>query len=111
MALYFLGICYWLIDLKGYWRWATPFVVFGVNAIAVYALSIFMDRVISWWNFVQPDGSAVSCRTWIYEHLYAPWAGQWFGDMYASFFYALTYVLLWLGPMGLLYRQRIFIRI
>src|SRR5215813_10306982 len=99
LALYFLGVCYWLIDLKGYWRWATPFVVFGVNAIAVYALSIVMDRVLEWLSFARPDGSVVPCRVWIYEHLYAPWAGRWFGDMYASFFYAVTYVLLWLGLM------------
>ena len=111
MALYFLGVCYWLIDLKGYWRWATPFVVFGVNAIAVYALSIVMDQMMGWLSFAQPDGSTVPCRTWIYEHLYAPWAGRWFGEMYASFFYALTYVLLWLGLMGLLYRRKIFIHI
>jgi predicted acyltransferase len=111
MALYFLGVCYWLIDLKGYWRWATPFVVFGVNAIAVYALSIVMDRMMMWLNFAQPDGSAVPCQMWIYEHLYASWAGRWFGAMYASFFYALTYVVLWLGLMGLLYRRKIFIRI
>jgi len=111
MALYFLGVCYWLIDLKGYWRWATPFVVFGVNAIAVYALSIVMDRVLEWLSFARPDGSTVPCRVWIYEHLYAPWAGRWFGDMYASFFYALTSVLLWLGLMVLLYRRKVFIRI
>jgi predicted acyltransferase len=111
MALCFLGVCYWLIDLKGYRRWAAPLVVLGVNAIAVYALSILLDRMISWWNLVLPDGSVVSCRTWIYEHLYAPWAGQWFGDMSASFFYALTYMLFWFGLMGLFYRHKIFIRI
>ncbi len=111
MALYFLAFCYWLIDLKGYWRWATPFVVFGVNAIAVYALSILMDRMMWWWSFTQPDGSEVPVRTWIYEHLYSSWAGQRVGEVYASFFYAVTYVLLWLGLMGILYRKKIFIRI
>lgn len=111
MALYFLGVCYWLIDLKGYWRWATPFVVFGVNAIAVYALSILMDRMMWWWSLTQADGSAVPCKTWIYEHLYSSWAGPRFGEAYASFFYAVTYVLLWLGLMGILYHKKIFIRI
>ncbi len=111
MALYFLGVCYWLIDLKGYWRWAIPFVVFGVNAIAVYALSILMDRMMWWWSLTQADGSAVRCKTWIYEHLYSSWAGPRFGEAYASFFYAVTYVLLWLGLMGILYHKKIFIRI
>ncbi|HSK19122.1 MAG TPA: heparan-alpha-glucosaminide N-acetyltransferase domain-containing protein, partial [Longimicrobiales bacterium] len=31
MACHFLAVCYWLIDVKGYRRWAMPFVVFGVN--------------------------------------------------------------------------------
>ena len=111
MALAFLACCYWLIDLKGYRRWATPFVVLGLNAITVYALSIVMDRILWWWYLTQADGSEVPLKTWIYEHCYASWAGPWFGEAYASFFYALTYVLLWLGLMWPLYRKKIFISI
>ena len=29
LALLMLGCCYWLIDIKGYRRWAQPFVIFG----------------------------------------------------------------------------------
>ena len=36
LALQFLALCYWLIDIKGYRRWAKPFEVFGMNAIALY---------------------------------------------------------------------------
>lgn len=111
LALYFLALCYWLIDLKGYRRWAAPFVAFGVNAISVYALSIVMDRMLWWVNVTQPDGSIVDLKTWIYEHAYALLAGSWLGDNYASFCYALTYVLIWLVPMWMLYRRKIFISI
>ena len=34
--LQFLALCYWLIDIKNYQRWAKPFVVFGVNAIVLF---------------------------------------------------------------------------
>ena len=111
MALAFLACCYWLIDLKGYRRWATPFVVLGLNAITVYALSIVLDRIMWWGYLTQADGSEVPLKTWIYEHCYASWAGPWFGEAYASFFYALTYVLLWVGLMWPLYRKKIFISI
>jgi len=111
LALCFLASCYWLIDLKGYRRWAAPFIAFGVNAISVYALSIIMDRLLWWVSVTQPDGSVVDLKTWIYEHTYSLWAGPWFGDNYASFCYALTYVVVWLGPMWMLYRRRIFISI
>jgi len=111
LALYFLASCYWLIDLKGYRRWASPFVAFGVNAISVYALSIVLDRVLWWVNVSQPDGSIVDLKTWIYEHAYAVLAGHWFGESSASFCYALMYVFIWLGPMWMLYRRKIFISI
>jgi len=111
LALYFLAVCYWLIDLKGYRRWAVPFIAFGVNAISVYALSIVMDRVLGWVTVTQADGSIVDLKTWSYEHAYAVLAGHWFGESSASFCYALLYTLLWLGPMWLLYRRKIFIRI
>ena len=31
---YVLAMTYWAIDVKGYRRWATPFLVFGTNSIA-----------------------------------------------------------------------------
>jgi predicted acyltransferase len=110
MALAALAFCYWLVDIKGYRRVATPFVVFGTNAITVYALSIVLDRVLTWWSLSQPDGSRVSLRMWIYVHGYASWT-EWLSPAFASLLYALTYVLLWLGLMWLLYRKRIFINI
>ena len=36
LAMQFLALCYWLVDMKEYRRWAKPFVVFGVNAIALF---------------------------------------------------------------------------
>ncbi len=110
IALAALAFCYWLVDIKGYRRVTRPFVVFGTNAITVYALSILMDWVLGWWSLAQPDGSRGSLKAWSYVHGYAPW-GEGFGPESASFLYAATYVLLWLGLMWLLYRKRIFINI
>jgi predicted acyltransferase len=33
-----LAMFYWLIDVKGYKKWATPFVIYGMNAITVFVL-------------------------------------------------------------------------
>jgi predicted acyltransferase len=49
----------------------------------------------------------VSLHRWLYTHLFAPWAAP----VDASLLFAVAYVLLWLAAMGVLYRQRIFIRI
>lgn len=46
-------------------------------------------------------------QTYIYETFYA----RWLPPEMASLAYAVSFVLLWLGLLGLLYRRRIFIRI
>ena len=107
MALLFLGACTWIVDFKHYRRWAKPFIVLGMNAIAVYVLSDLGGQILDTLELTRPDGSPVTLRTFLYEHLFASWAGP----LNGSLIFALTYLLLWLAPMALLYRKRIFIRI
>ena len=38
-AMLLLAACYWVVDLRGWRGWATPFLVFGMNAILAYALA------------------------------------------------------------------------
>lgn len=103
MALLFLGLCYWVIDVRGRKRWATPFVVFGVNAIAAYFLSALFARVIGMIDV----GGGVTLKAWAYQHLFASWAGP----MNGSLAFAIAFVLLWLGLMWPLYRKRIYIKV
>lgn len=42
-SLLFLAIFYWVIDVRGWKGWSTPFVVFGANSITIYMLSSFVD--------------------------------------------------------------------
>ncbi len=107
MALQLLALCIWLVDIKGYKRWATPFLIFGVNALAVFVLSGLLTKILILWKFTQADGSAVTAWTWIYKHLFASWATP----VNASLLFAISYVLLWLALMGLLYRKRIYIKV
>lgn len=107
MALQLLAVCYWLIDIKGYRRWATPFIVFGTNALALYFLAELFARLISIITFARADGSRADLKTLIFDNLFAPWASPEF----ASLMFALCTVLLWLGVMTVLYRRRIFIKV
>ena len=107
MALQLLAACYWLIDLHGRRRWAVPFVVFGTNALAVFFLSGVFARLLSVIKLTQPDGKKVGLQTYVFEHLFAPWASP----VNASLAYAICFVLLWLGLMALLYRRKIFIKV
>jgi predicted acyltransferase len=42
-SLLLLALFYWLIDVRGYHRWTTFFVVIGMNAITIYFLQRFVD--------------------------------------------------------------------
>jgi predicted acyltransferase len=107
LALQLLAVCFWLVDIKGRRRWATPFFVFGMNALAVYFLSELFSRLISLITFTRADGSAVDLKTFIYEHAFASWASP----VNASLMFACCVVLLWLGVAYVLYRRRIFIKV
>jgi predicted acyltransferase len=107
MALQLLALFYWLIDIKGIKKWALPFTIYGVNAIAVFVLSALAARLMSLWKISQPDGSKLDVHTLIYQHLFASWAEP----INASLFFAVSYVLIWLFLMWLLYRKNIFIKV
>jgi predicted acyltransferase len=103
MALLLFGLFYWVMDVRGRKRWATPFVVFGVNAIAAYFLSGLFAQVL---DLVHVAGG-VTLKAWVYENLFASWAGP----LNGSLAFALAFVLLWLGLMWPLYQRRIYIKV
>lgn len=107
MALQLLAICYWLVDIKGYKRWAKPFVIFGVNALALFVFSGLLGRLMSVIKMPRGDGSSISLQPYIFQNLFASWASP----INASLFYAISYILFWLLLMWLLYRKRIFIKV
>jgi predicted acyltransferase len=107
LALQFLAVCFWLIDIRGIRRWATPFLVFGSNALIIYFLAELFSHVISLISFRSSEGGAVDLKTVIYEKVFASWASP----INASVLFAICIVLLWLGVAALLYRKRIFIKV
>lgn len=107
MALQFLGFCYWLIDVKGYKAWAKPFVIFGVNALALYVFSGLLSRIFSLIPTTRMNGGVGNLQTWIFEHLFLSWASP----INASLAFAISYILFWLFLMWLLYRKKIYIKV
>jgi predicted acyltransferase len=107
LALHLLAICYWVIDIKGYRRWAKPFEIFGVNAIALYIGAQIMAELLGLITLTGADGTKIPLGSWIYDNLFASWASP----ANASLAFAIAYVLVWLGLMWLLYRRKIFIKV
>lgn len=103
LALQFLALCYWLIDIKGYKLWTKPFVIFGVNAIVLFVGTGVMARLMG--LIEVPSGE--SLQGFIYDHAYA----SWLSPNNASLAFAISFILLWLFLMWLLYRKNIIIKI
>ncbi len=102
-----LALCYWLIDVQGY-KWGTkPFVVYGVNAITVFVLSVVIAKSLNAIQVKMTDGKIVSAKTWMYEAVYTPY----FSPVNASLAGALTFVLIWLGILWWMYNKKIIIKI
>jgi predicted acyltransferase len=107
LGAHVLAMCYWLIDVRGYRRWARPFVVYGTNAIAVYVASSLVAKMLYRWKIGAADGDTIAVRTWLYESLFVPWAGH----LNGSLLFAIAYVVVWLALLVPLYRRRVFIKI
>jgi predicted acyltransferase len=107
MALQVLAFCYWLIDIKKYKAWAWPFVVFGVNAIALFVGTGLMEKLMSMIKIPRGDGSRIALQGWIFNNAFL----SWLSPVNASLAFAIAFIVLWLFLMWLLYRKRLFIRI
>ena len=107
LALELLALSYWLIDIKGYRRWTKPFVIFGVNALAVFVLSALIVKLMALWKITRPDGSKGGLQGYIFQHVFASWASP----INASLMYAICFVLVCFGAMALLYRWKIIIKL
>jgi predicted acyltransferase len=108
LALLIFGCCYWLIDIKGYKKWAWPFVVFGANALALFVFSGICARMISAFRVAYtPEGRGISLQRWIVDKIFLAL----FQPINASLAFAISFILFWLFLMWLLYRKGIYIKV
>ena len=106
MALLVFGACYFLIEIRRVRAWAAPFLVFGTNAIAVFAGSTLMVKILMMITF-SDGGKTVNAIGYLYQHAFSPLAGPYRG----SLLYPLALILLWLLIIVPLYKRKIFIRL
>ena len=91
LSLLLLALFYWLIDVRGYKKWAFGFVVIGMNAITVFTASrIFPAHRIGR----------------VFVGGLSKWGGEWNGLMNAVAGLTVIWLVLWW-----MYRKKIFIKI
>lgn len=107
IAVLLLTLFIYLIDIKGIQTWAHPFIVFGMNPLFVYSLSILWVKVILYLIKVPVHNENISLYSWLYQFVFTPL----FGNMNGSLMFALAHVIaLWLLSL-VLFQKRIFIKI
>ena len=106
LAANVFAFCYWIIDVKGYRKWAIPFRIYGMNAIFIFALSGLLAKSAILIKVTGTDGSRQSLWSYIFVHVFAPLASP----VNASLMFALAYVLLFFGLAYVMYRKRWFIK-
>jgi predicted acyltransferase len=102
-----LALCYWLIDVQGYKKGTTPFVVYGVNAITVFFLSGLIPRILTMIKVNMPDGTSVNSKVWLYETFFIPYLNP----INASLAGAITFVLIWLAILWWMFKKNIIIKV
>jgi len=101
-ALIGLALCYWLAEVRTWRAWTRPFVVLGVNALALFFLSSLVARLLIVIK-VPGDSGPIPLHALLFERLFAPWASP----VNASLAYAIAYLAMWFAVMWLLDRRGI----
>jgi predicted acyltransferase len=105
-AMVILALCYWLVDMRGWKRWAQPFLVFGSNAITAFVLSTLISIESS--NIRITDGDRDrSVHGYVYSHWFASIAQP----KNASLMFAIFFAFVCYLPLLVLYWRRVFIKL
>jgi predicted acyltransferase len=106
-AMLVLALCYWIVDLLGLRKWATPFLAFGMNAIIAYALAALVSEISTDFEFRGSGGRLRTLHGWVYDKYFVPHASP----VNASLAFAVFFVVLILALVWPLHWKKIFVRI
>ncbi len=106
-ALVCLAMFYWLIDVKGYKKWAHPFVVYGMNAIAVFVLSGVVARMLGLIKLSNADGTAISLKNYIFENFYLTIASP----LNASLLFAISFIFVMYIVVWGMWKKKWFVKV
>ena len=118
MAMNCFAVSYWLVDVQGWRKWAKPFAIYGMNAIAVFMLSGLLGRILPAIKVGTAAGKKVGLQSYLYDNLFAPFASPDTAPFFsflaspknASLMWALMYITgLYLVAYGM-YRRKWFLK-
>ena len=102
LAFVVFACAYWLTDVKGWHKYAKPFAIYGMNALALYVLAGLFARLIS---LIRIDGN--SLRSLIWRNVFEPIAPA----AEASLLFSIAHVLLFYAIAYWFYRKNWVLRV
>jgi predicted acyltransferase len=113
-ALVSFAAFYWLLDVtpsaavrEAAGRWSKPFVIYGMNALFVFALSGLIAKMLGFIKFVQPDGNTLSLG----KMLYAPIRALPIAPVNTSLLYALLFNAFMFAIAWIMWRKKWFVKV
>ena len=102
-----LALCLWVLDVRGWKAWATPFLWLGTNAIALFVLATLSTLLLIGVKVTGADGKPHSLYGTIDRTVFDRFADPRIG----SLLFALSFLGIWIAVGALLHRKRIFIKV
>jgi predicted acyltransferase len=113
-ALLAFSAFYWLLDVNPHpavraaaARWSRPLVIYGMNALFIFALSGLIAKMLGFIKFAQPDGAPVSLG----RLLYAPIRALPIAPVNTSLLYALLFNAFMFSIACLMWRKKWFVKV
>jgi predicted acyltransferase len=106
MACVAIATIAWLTDIRGWRRWASPLVTYGLNPLVAFVGSGALARMLGTVQ-VSSGGETIALQQAIYRSAFAPWLEP----RNASLAYAVAFVLLWYGILKLLQRRHVVLKV
>ena len=106
-ACIIMAILIWIIDLKGYTKWTSFFVVFGMNPLFIFALAGLWARILTRLIKIRQNDTVITGYNWLYQNIFLPVAGE----LNGSLLFALSHIAVFWFICYILYKKRIFIKV
>jgi len=108
LAALLFALLIYIVYRKGYKKWTLSFVVFGMNPLFLFILSVLWGKTLRLLIHV-PDGegNTMSGSIWLYQNIFVPLAG----NLNGSLAYALAHIVFFWLIGYVLYKFRFLIKV
>jgi predicted acyltransferase len=113
-ALLLFAAFFWLLDVNPHAavreaaaRWTTPFRIYGMNALFIFAFSGLVAKMLGFIKIAQPDGSVLSLG----KTLYAPVRDLAIAPVNTSLLYALLFNAAMFSVAWFMWRKKWFVKV